>query len=86
MQLNFGAAFGVAPGVVTKPIIGDNSVGIIVGMKEGEKVEVSESIYNTPVETNVEAEVNMMFNRIQGAIRGAGNLKDYRYKFPWFKG
>ncbi len=81
-----GAAFGVAPGVVTKPIIGDNSVGIIVGMKEGEKVEVSESIYNTPVETNVEAEVNMMFNRIQGAIRGAGNLKDYRYKFPWFKG
>ena len=81
-----GAAFGVTPGIVSKPIIGDNSVGIVVGMKKGEAIEVPASIYNTPVETNVEAEVNMMFNRIQGAIRGAGNLKDYRYKFPWFKG
>lgn len=77
-----GAVFGLNEGVITKPIVGKESVAIIK-IEKRNILEVPTSVYNSPEADDFSRQPNFMLNRIQEIMMKSGEVQDFRYKFDW---
>lgn len=79
-----GALFGLKENAISVPVNG-KLISAIVFMEKRQKVDVPSTVLNSVEQGDYMNQSQYLIQRIQEVLTSSAHIKDYRYKFEWYK-